>query len=125
MGSMSSDEDDTNDGNGSGADTSENTTGTTETEGQTLTEIEDEDVPLGVLEDEDLVDLEDEDVPLAAGVKMNGSEDGLNVKPWYWWILAVVAAITGKTVYDKKKKAMEAAKEAEIVTEEVTEDEEK
>ncbi len=53
---------------------------------------------------------------------MNGGE-GEGHKVWYWWILAVIAAITGKTVYDKKKKAMEKA--AEEAKESVTETEEK
>ena len=118
-------DDDINGGNGVGADTTEDDNGITESTNQTLNEIEDEDVPLGVLEDDNMVELEDEDVPLAAGVKMNGSGDGIDVKPWYWWILAIVAAVTGKSVYDKKKKAMEAAKATENTVEEVTEDEEK
>ena len=85
-----------------------------------VVEIEDEDVPLGVVDDE-LVDLEDEDVPLAAGVKMNDNGEGGQSK-WPWWLLAVAAAVTGgKVAYDKNKKI----KKTKEVVEKVTEDEEK
>jgi hypothetical protein len=79
--------------------------------------IEDEQVPLGV-EDEETADdagaavigdanvadetgnvvIEDEETPLA------GAEETETVRKWYWWILLIIAAITGKTGYDKKHK---------------------
>jgi hypothetical protein len=82
------------------------------------TVIEDEQVPLGVNEDEETADdaeaavigdtnvadevgnveIEDEETPLA------GAEDTETVRKWYWWILLIIAAITGKTGYDKKHK---------------------
>lgn len=61
--------------------------------------IADEEVPLGVLEDENVVELEDNMTPLAPSVDAKKSV-------WWWWIL-IVAAVTGtagKTAYDKKHK---------------------
>jgi hypothetical protein len=79
--------------------------------------IEDEQVPLAV-NDEDLGDneeviapedtntandagivgIEDEDTPLGAAEEIGTK------RKWYWWILLIIAAITGKTGYDKKNK---------------------
>ena len=64
------------------------------------TPIQDAQVPLGVNEDEDnLQNIEDEDTPLAAG---GTAKDG--IKTWWWWIAAAVAAITGKGVYDNRRR---------------------
>lgn len=53
----------------------------------------------GVNEEEDnLQNIEDEDTPLAAG---GTAKDG--IKTW-WWIAAAVAAITGKGVYDNRRR---------------------
>ena len=65
-------------------------------------EIEDEDVPLGVVDEEDtgMVEIEDEETPLASGAKEEPSN-----RPWWLALIATaVAAVTGKTVYDKNKK---------------------
>ena len=52
---------------------------------------------------------------------MKGGE-GEGQKTWYWWILALIAAVTGgKIAHDKKKamqKATEEAKESVNETEE-------
>ena len=63
-------------------------------------EIEDEDVPLGVVDETEtsVTNIEDEDTPLAAGVEKGAK------RVWWWWILAILAALTGKTAYDKKNK---------------------
>ena len=58
------------------------------------TEIEDEEVPLAVINESEETEIEEEETPLAAG---NQEEK----RHWWWWILLVVAAITGKTGYDK------------------------
>ena len=64
------------------------------------TPIQDAQVPLGVNEEEDnLQNIEDEDTPLAAG---GTAKDG--IKTWWWWIAAAVAAITGKGVYDNRRR---------------------
>ena len=61
--------------------------------------IDDEVVPLGVVEDTDTTaNIEDEAVPLAAGVEKETKQ------AWWWWLAAIFAALTGKTVYDKKSK---------------------
>ena len=65
-----------------------------------LVEVEDEEVPLAVIDlepEEELVQVEDEEVPLAE-VELEDK------KSWWWLLLAIAAAITGKTVYDKKNK---------------------
>ena len=65
-----------------------------------LVEVEDEEVPLAVIDlepQEELVQVEDEEVPLAE-VELEDK------KSWWWLLLAIAAAITGKTVYDKKNK---------------------
>jgi hypothetical protein len=65
-------------------------------------EIEDEEVPLAVLDDEDdatvEIEIEDEDTPLGAQAAEGP------IKRLWWWVLAIIAAITGKTSYDKKNK---------------------
>ena len=64
------------------------------------TPIQDAQVPLAVNEDEDnLQNIEDEDTPLAAG---GTAKDG--IKTWWGWIAAAVAAITGKGVYDNRRR---------------------
>ena len=64
------------------------------------TPIQDAQVPLAVNEDEDnLQNIEDEDTPLAAG---GTAKDG--IKTWWGWIVAAVAAITGKGVYDNRRR---------------------
>jgi hypothetical protein len=79
--------------------------------------IEDEQVPLAVNEedlgddeeviapedtnasnDTGIVGIEDEETPLGA------MEETGTRRKWYWWILLIIAAITGKTGYDKKHK---------------------
>ena len=50
-------------------------------------------------EDDNLQNIEDEDTPLAAG---GTAKDG--IKTWWWWIAAAVAAITGKGVYDNRRR---------------------
>ena len=63
-------------------------------------EIEDEDVPLGVVEDEEDTEttiIEDEETPLASNANAKDTK-----KSWWWWIILIVAAITGKTIHDKK-----------------------
>jgi hypothetical protein len=66
-------------------------------------EIGDEEVPLAVLDDEEddatvEIEIEDEDTPLGAQ-----AQEGAIRRLW-WWVLAIIAAITGKTSYDKKNK---------------------
>lgn len=64
------------------------------------TPIQDAQVPLAVNEEDDnLQNIEDEDTPLAAG---GTAKDG--IKTWWWWIAAAVAAITGKGVYDNRRR---------------------
>ena len=64
------------------------------------TPIQDAQVPLAVNDDEDnLQNIEDEDTPLAAG---GTAKDG--IKTWWWWIATAVAAITGKGVYDNRRR---------------------
>jgi hypothetical protein len=80
--------------------------------------IEDEQVPLAVNDEDDFADdaeviapentntandtgivgIEDEETPLAASTVAETH------RKWYWWILLIIAAITGKTGYDKKHK---------------------
>jgi hypothetical protein len=61
---------------------------------------------LGVLGDEDednasvLLEIEDEETPLGAMNTMMAC----NCKIYWWWLLAIIAAITGKTAYDEKNK---------------------
>ena len=62
--------------------------------------IEDEEVPLAVIEDDENADtatttIEDEAVAQAESIE-NPSHNFL------WWLVALLAAITGKTGYDKK-----------------------
>ena len=68
---------------------------------ETTSEIADEDVPLGVVDETETeaTNIEEEDVPLASGVEKNAK------RVWWWWIPAIAAALTGgKTAYDKKNK---------------------
>ena len=64
--------------------------------------IEEEEVPLAVMaeeeDDTEVTQIEDETTPLASG----GAESV--GRRFWWWVLAIVAAITGKTSYDKKNK---------------------
>ena len=70
---------------------------------QDNTPIQDPQVPLAVNEDEaDIHNIEDEDTPLAAG---GTAKDG--IRTWWWWIAAAVAAITGKGVYDNRRRKPE------------------
>ncbi len=47
-----------------------------------------------------MVEIEDEETPLASGAKEEPSN-----RPWWLALIATaVAAVTGKTVYDKNKK---------------------
>ncbi len=73
---------------------------------------EEETVPLPVIgEEEDAVitEAEDENVPLAS-LKQ---EEETDKRGFWWWIIPIVAAVTGKTAYDKKnKKGIFAEKEA-------------
>ena len=70
--------------------------------GDGLQTVEDEEVPLAVMEDEEdttgLETVEDEDVPLAAPVQ----EGPKFAKYATWSIIPILAAIAGKTAYDKK-----------------------
>ncbi len=60
--------------------------------------IEENDVPLGVMDEEDeTVVIKDDEVAKAAKADI---EEG--AKRFWWWIIPIVAAITGKTTYDKK-----------------------
>ena len=65
--------------------------------------VEDEQVPLGVNDEENQNDtntvIEDEQTPLAANEEKQPEKHN-----FWWWILAVIAGITGKTAYDKKNK---------------------
>jgi len=94
----------------SGTETSENTneSDTADVSNETtdeVTEVEDEEVPLGVVEDDDLAEIEDEDVPLAAGVTMEGTKTSL-VK-WYMpaAIIVAVGALVDRIAQGRKKKA--------------------
>lgn len=58
------------------------------------TEIDDEEVPLAVINESEETEIEEEETPLATA---NLEEK----RHWWWWILLVVGAITGKTGYDK------------------------
>lgn len=65
-----------------------------------VVDIADDEVPLGVLDEEEeaTVSIDDEETPLAADVATKK-----NI--WWWWIPVVAAAVTGtagKTAYDKK-----------------------
>jgi hypothetical protein len=62
--------------------------------------IDDDQVPLAVREDADEVatSIEDETVPLASGASQEAK------RRLWWWVLAIVGSITGKTSYDKKNK---------------------
>ena len=86
----------------------------TDTEQQAnIVEVADEEVPLAVEEDIDEEDdiaantendneevkVEEEDVPLA---NQNLKDDKKNL--WWWALVPIVAAIGGKTAYDKKHK---------------------
>ena len=89
-----------------------------------VVEIEDEDVPLGVLEDEEdtgLVEIEDEETPLAANAG-KGDGDGKGHRNWWWILLVIASAITGKKLYDKHA---EKRKLAETNFKEVDDTEEK
>ncbi|MCI9014427.1 MAG: hypothetical protein HFI59_10850 [Lachnospiraceae bacterium] len=71
-----------------------------------LVAVEDEEVPLAVvdLEEDDeenapLRAVEDEETPLAT---MDLSGDGAAKHGLWWWSIPVIAAVAGKTGYDKK-----------------------
>jgi hypothetical protein len=69
---------------------------------ETAADVEDEQVPLGVVDEEemsdDLTQIDDEETPLAA------TEQTATHRTWYWWILAIIAVVAGKAGYDKKNK---------------------
>ncbi len=73
-------------------------------DGDGLQAAEDEEVPLAVMEDEEntaeLETVEDEDVPLAAPAQIQ--EGSKFAKYATWSIIPILAAIAGKTAYDKK-----------------------
>ena len=62
--------------------------------------IADDNVPLAVNNTEDEVtNIEDEATPLAANAKQDEK-----VKTWWGWIVAAVAAVAGKGVYDHERR---------------------
>lgn len=69
-------------------------------------------MPLPVIteeEDAGITEAEDEQVPLASMKQ----EEAADKRGFWWWIIPVIAAVTGKTAYDKKnKKGIFAEKEA-------------
>ncbi len=73
-------------------------------DGEGLQEAEDEEVPLAVMEDEEdttgLEEVGDEDVPLAAPAQVQ--EGSKFAKYATWSIIPILAAVAGKTAYDKK-----------------------
>ena len=84
---------------------------------EALVEVEEEEVPLAVVEldpEEELVQVEEEEVPLAE-VEL---EDNKN---WWWWLLGAAAAATGKAAYDKKNKKGIFAEKATDVSDETEE----
>ncbi len=58
-------------------------------------EIEEEEVPLAVVEETETI--EEEEAPLASGT-------GEGLKNWWWWIAAGVAGIAGKGAYDANRR---------------------
>ncbi len=89
-------------------------------EGDGLQAVEDEEVPLAVMEDEEdtagLEEVEDEDVPLAAPAQIQ--EGSKYAKYATWSIIPILAAIAGKTAYDKKyRKGLFAGKRSSDDTE--------
>ena len=65
-----------------------------------------------------MVEIPDEESALASGFAKNGK------RHFWWWILAIIAAITGKTAYDKKNKKGIFAEKATVNNEESEDTEE-
>jgi hypothetical protein len=68
-----------------------------------ITPIEDEQVPLavklddGTVSEDNTVSIEDEKAPLSK------IKSGVDRRSWWYWILIIISAITGKTAKDKRK----------------------